>query len=105
MAEDFPKKFHCPNCGSEKTVMNVAATPLKASGRLPLDAFCMMDQKVIYLEEANKATGVVPAIKSSFDVCFDCGTWYCTMTEKTLITLPPPKALPGMKRPPGMPPI
>ena len=40
MAEnEFPKMFHCPKCGSEKTVVGLALAPLKISGEVP--AWCI----------------------------------------------------------------
>jgi transcription elongation factor Elf1 len=93
MAEDtFPKSFHCPKCGSEKTVIGMAIAPLKINGSIPITAFGALEHKLTPLMDPKNAKISCPAISSHFDVCWDCGTYYCTRAE--LVHLPIPQ--PGM---------
>ena len=82
----FPKSFHCPKCGSEKTVIGLAIAPLKANGTIPLSAFGALEHKLTPLFDPKQAKISCPAISSHFDVCYDCGTYYCARVE--LVYLP-----------------
>ena len=77
---EFPKIFKC-KCGSERTVIGVATTPLKMNGTIALSAFGAMENKLIYLTDPSKSRISTPAVLSHWDVCMDCGSWYCVKVE------------------------
>jgi len=91
MAEaSFPKNYHCPSCGSEKTVIGMGLAPLKMSGEIPLDAFACMERKAIQLVEPSKAKISVPTVITCWDICWECGTYYCNRVEMVHIPIQQP---------------
>ena len=100
MAEnEFPKIFKCPHCGSSKTVIGVSLAPFKENGKIPIDAFGAMERKATPLLDPRMCTLTVPLTMTSWDVCYDCGTYYCTKAE--IIQQPKQNApgAPGIIRP------
>jgi len=89
MAEEneFPKDFSCPNCKSTKTLGEVIVKPERDAGRLKPDDFASLEQILIPAVLPNAIIGVtIPAIKEHWDICWECGTRYCTRLEKTRLT-------------------
>ena len=96
MAEnEFPKMFHCPKCGSEKTVVGIALAPLKISGEVPLGAFGSMRKDLVPLMPPQACKIAVPCIVICTDICYDCGTGYATKVVR--VSVPKEQfARPGM---------
>ena len=70
----------CPKCKSKRTAaqLGCAGEPGIQEGQ-----FVSIDQKVTFTKPPQLAIGpFVPAIISYFDICADCGYYYCTRVEK-----------------------
>jgi hypothetical protein len=81
MANDFPKTYKCEKCGSSDTVIHRALAPLKASGQVSLDHFGSLEVKITPLMDPATCQVTVPCAVTHWDVCYDCGHYYCTKTE------------------------
>jgi hypothetical protein len=94
----FPKSYVCPNpkCGSHRLLTQMAVSPLKSSGRLPLDAMRCMEVKYTPLLDPKDCKFVMPAMFTYYDACYDCGTYYIFKAEIKDVPLAP-----QMTPPPG----
>ena len=97
---NFPKNFpSCPKCGSERTVINVAAESLVEDGTIKKDTFLSMRKLLTPLVAPTMVALTIPAVLTHWDVCYYCGTEYVTRVEFT--SLPIKFQGPGQQLPPG----
>ncbi len=74
---DFPKVFpQCPNCGSEETITKKVIVGMIADGRATKTLRGWIDAKVSAMSP-DKPHFTSPALRTIFDVCYDCGIYYC----------------------------
>ncbi len=81
MSNDFPKTYKCPKCGNSETVIHKALAPLKASGQVVLDFYGAMEAKMTPLQDPQKCQVSVTCVITTWDICFNCGEYYCTKAE------------------------
>jgi len=91
---DFP---NCPQCGSEETVSQLACAPLKETGKIDKEAFTVLRQNIVPIEQPMFAGVVVQCIVTLFDVCAKCGLERCTRAQIILA----PVQVQGMPTHPG----
>lgn len=80
----FPLKFEkCPACGSKRRVAEIITNQEKAKGRVGKDrGTCIISYQSLVMDPASG--GIIyapPLITTMFDVCADCGTFYCTQAD------------------------
>jgi hypothetical protein len=75
---EFPK---CYSCGSLDKVSEMGCAPSKATGKIAVDAFTILEQKITPIEQPVMAGVMVQAIIHSYDVCGNCGAPRCTRVE------------------------
>jgi hypothetical protein len=75
---DFPK---CMDCGCEVTISRLGTAELRESGKLAEDAFTMLEQSIIPLEQPALAAVTVRCIQTFYDVCAECGRRRCTRAQ------------------------
>jgi hypothetical protein len=78
LVADFPK---CYQCGSLDRISDMATAEQKAAGKIPVDTFTLLEQKITPLEQPQLAGVLIPVVIHSYDVCGNCGAPRCTRVE------------------------
>ncbi|MHB8084366.1 MAG: hypothetical protein ACYDHZ_00875 [Dehalococcoidia bacterium] len=83
MTSAFPVEIKkCPVCGSPDTMVNVAVEEAKKANKLPHDfPFGSAEKVAAALIDQRFVGAMAPAVLMHFDVCYNCGTRYCTKAE------------------------
>ena len=79
---DFPKEFsQCPSCGSTDRVANHVLQQLKDAKKAGpnMIAFIYKTQSLIMDQTKNQLSA--PLVKAFYDICVECGTYYCIHVE------------------------
>ncbi|MDP2860295.1 MAG: hypothetical protein Q8N98_01115 [bacterium] len=71
----------CPDCGSEDKISEMGCAGMKATGKIPKEAFTSLRKEIISLEQPALAGVTVPCILIHYDVCGGCGMERCTRAE------------------------
>ena len=82
----FPLRFKCPKCGSERRIVETVMNQEKEKGKVNPNAFGCSRQTNIIVADPTKITISVPALIVFYDICFDCGTEYCFRVDLTTAT-------------------
>lgn len=92
---EFPKEFNqCPNCGSTRRIANEVLQTEKDKEKIREQVKAFMFQTQCLIVDQTKAWLSAPMILAWYDVCVDCGTFYCIHANvKT--------AMPQMGKPKG----
>jgi hypothetical protein len=102
LVADFPK---CYQCGSLDRISDMATAEQKAAGKIPVDTFTLLEQKITPLEQPQLAGVLIPVVIHSYDVCGNCGAPRCTRVElKRLPVQMQGQPQPGGNHRGGMPP-
>lgn len=86
--EQSMKFLRCPNCGSEKRIIESAVKEEISKGNLKegAKAVCMGSRTAIFdpADSGIIAPKKILMIQCLYDVCADCGTLYCIEMSRTL---------------------
>jgi len=83
----FPLSFdQCPNCGSERKIAGEILKQEKEKGKISpgVKAFISTSNSVI--ADMGRTWLSAPIISTFYDVCGDCGTYYCIHAELGIAT-------------------
>jgi hypothetical protein len=106
----FPRSYTvCPNCGSTRRIIESIGNEEKALHKIQESLQVGVQFGAMAITDPNSPAARVPVVNPRFDICYDCGTFYCVFVEKqiaqTQIAMPgqgPFGGRPGGR--PGFPP-
>lgn len=84
--EEIIKRFSCPKCGSTDRLMERIAAPERQSGALPDDVVVFIETKsgTVLNPRIQYVPGTLrPAGTTYWDLCFECGQYYCFLAKES----------------------
>jgi len=95
---EFPLKWtKCPACGSERALADMILKEEQAKGRMGKGLMGAVGEIVVPIADPRIAPTVVPVLVCIFDVCADCGTYYCRDANKVMGTPMPGQQTPARR--------
>jgi hypothetical protein len=96
---EFPKAFtKCPVCGCEETICNKVKAEEVANNRMKPETRVGFQSAVPIVDPTRLVAQLTaPVIVALFDICADCGAYYCREANLTkgMVATQPQKPMPG----------
>jgi len=99
MADEIVKDFPCPKCGSKDRFMSRIAQKEKDKGVLPEGLIGVLEVRSITVANPKPVIPYIPGMvkpcgNAYFDICFECGTYYCFRVEESMAILSRQQGMP-----------
>jgi len=81
----FPKTWDaCPNCGNPERLIEKIANEEKAAGKMPKNVPVGVQFGNLAICDPSAPASRVPLLSTRFDICTQCGTFYCIYVDKQI---------------------
>ncbi len=87
--KDFiAREYRCPKCSSTERFTQHIVNKVRVKENLPADSFGVLEIKMMPVLNPRPAIPYMPGMikpvsVAYFDVCWECGTYYCFRAEET----------------------